>query len=181
MSVSVIFFFKLSVKIDNCFRKYVSNKFILNRNKKCLWNFFIQHQRNSGKGKNDCQSTKHVLAGKFKIIPPNKKIVADARCLIWHTSKIVPAPAPALQSTICCCKKKFKKFRFIIYRGLFYLKKGTRALLCSSSTSLKGTDLFISRYCLKFCLIFFFKHRSELELELESEPPLFFTAPAPQH
>ena len=53
-----------------------------------------------------------------------------------------PAPAPdlALWSTICCCKKSFEKFHFLIYRGLFYLQKGMSALLCSSSSSLKSTE-----------------------------------------
>ena len=55
-----------------------------------------------------------------------------------------PAPAPdlALWSTICCCKKSFEKIHFTSHftGGLFNSQKGTSDLLCSSSTSLEGTD-----------------------------------------
>ena len=37
-------------------------------------------------------------------------------------------------------KKKFCKCLFSIYQGLFNSQKGSSALLCSSGTSLKGTD-----------------------------------------
>ena len=66
-----------------------------------------------------------------------------------------PGPAPASQhggsgsssssstSTVVhnlLLKKSFYKFYFSIYRGLFFSKKGTSALLCSSSTLFKETD-----------------------------------------
>ena len=55
---------------------------------------------------------------------------------------LAPAPALALLSTICCCKKSFEKIHFTsqFTGGLFNPQKGTSDLLCSSSTSLEGTD-----------------------------------------
>ena len=64
-----------------------------------------------------------------------------------------PAPAPASQDRgsgsisssspvvhNLLLRKGLVKFHFSIYRGLFYSQKCTKALLCSSSTLLKGTD-----------------------------------------
>ena len=77
-------------------------------------------------------------------------------------------PALALQSTSCCCIKGFEKFNFLIYRGLIYSQKNTSALLCSSILV-----FYISvQHFVYFCSLKF-KHRSERELEVEPEPPLF--------
>ena len=63
-------------------------------------------------------------------------------------------------------KKSFYKFHLSIYRGLFYLKKGTSASLCSSSTVIK--DILILFYIIVNNLVYFFSFNigSELEVEL---------------
>ena len=61
-----------------------------------------------------------------------------ARLQLVNMAAPAPAPAPtpalALLSTICCWKKNLFKISLLNLPGLFYSKKGTSALLCSSST-----------------------------------------------
>ena len=113
-----------------------------------------------------------------------------------------PAPAPTSQdggfssssSPVVknfLLEKKFRKILLLNLPGLFYSQKCTSALLCSSTSLLKGTDWFNLHYCQKN-LYLFFKHGViavawAVELEPEPEPALFSrlrpknTAPAPQH
>ena len=86
-----------------------------------------------------------------------------------------PAPAPALWSTIFCCKKVLK-FSLPILLGLVLFIERYECFL--TALHLKGQiNLLYDCSILGFLL---FNHRSELELplQLKPEPPLLFTAPA---
>ena len=103
--------------------------------------------------------------------------------MLWSRSHFGPAPAQASQdggsssssSPQFVAEKKFSKISLLNLPGLFYLQKCTSALLCSSSTLLKG-QINLIYIIVNFFVLSFFKHgviAGACAVELEPEPPLF--------